>query len=119
VCPEDRRGGNLDRQPGHQPGDRGLSLAGPNPALSLTEGAGDHHRIMRGNRNKEIAHQLGTTEQVIKNYLHKVYDKLGVSDRLELALYCLHRKLYTKAPGTAATIGAPATDQLAINNTKL
>jgi DNA-binding NarL/FixJ family response regulator len=41
-------------------------------------------------RNKEIACQLGTTEQVIKNYLRKVYDKLGVSDRLELALYFLH-----------------------------
>ena len=41
-------------------------------------------------RNKEIAYQIGTTEQVIKNYLRKVYDKLGVSDRLELALYCLH-----------------------------
>jgi two-component system, NarL family, nitrate/nitrite response regulator NarL len=45
--------------------------------------------ITLGMRNKEIAHKLGTTEQVIKNYLRKVYDKLGVSDRLELALYCL------------------------------
>jgi len=33
------------------------------------------------------------TEQVIKNYLRKIYDKLGVSDRLELALYCLHNKI--------------------------
>jgi DNA-binding NarL/FixJ family response regulator len=49
--------------------------------------------ITQGKRNKEIAYQLGTTEQVIKNYLRKIYDKLGVSDRLELALYCLHHKL--------------------------
>jgi DNA-binding NarL/FixJ family response regulator len=49
--------------------------------------------ITRGMRNKEIAYQIGTTEQVIKNYLRKVYDKLGVSDRLELALYCLHHKI--------------------------
>jgi two-component system, NarL family, nitrate/nitrite response regulator NarL len=49
--------------------------------------------ITQGKRNKEIAYQLGTTEQVIKNYLRKVYDKLGVSDRLELALYCLHNRL--------------------------
>ncbi len=49
--------------------------------------------ITQGKRNKEIAFQLGTTEQVIKNYLRKVYDKLGVSDRLELALYCLHHKI--------------------------
>ena len=49
--------------------------------------------ITQGKRNKEIAYQLGTTEQVIKNYLRKIYDKLGVSDRLELALYCLHNKI--------------------------
>ncbi len=49
--------------------------------------------ISQGKRNKEIAFQLGTTEQVIKNYLRKIYDKLGVSDRLELALYCLHHKI--------------------------
>src|SRR5215469_12159542 len=49
--------------------------------------------ITQGKRNKEIAFQLGTTEQVIKNYLRKIYDKLRVSDRLELALYCLHNKI--------------------------
>ena len=49
--------------------------------------------ITQGKRNKEIAYQLGTTEQVIKNYLRKIYDKLGVSDRLELALYCLHNNI--------------------------
>jgi DNA-binding NarL/FixJ family response regulator len=49
--------------------------------------------ITQGKRNKEIAFQLGTTEQVIKNYLRKIYDKLGVSDRLELALYCLHNRI--------------------------
>ena len=42
--------------------------------------------VTQGMRNKEIATQLGTSEQVIKNYLRKIYDKLGVSDRLELAL---------------------------------
>jgi two-component system nitrate/nitrite response regulator NarL len=52
--------------------------------------------ITQGMRNKEIAFQLGTGEQVIKNYLCKIYDKLGVADRLELALYGLHNKI-TKA----------------------
>ena len=55
--------------------------------------------ITQGKRNKEIAFQLGTTEQVIKNYLRKVYDKLGVSDRLELALYCLHHELHKGQTG--------------------
>ena len=49
--------------------------------------------ITKGMRNKEIAFQLGTSEQVIKNYLRKIYDKLGVADRLELALYSLHNKI--------------------------
>jgi len=49
--------------------------------------------VTQGMRNKEIANEIGTTEQVVKNYLRKVYDKLGVSDRLELALYCIHHRL--------------------------
>ncbi len=52
-------------------------------------------------RNKEIAYQIGTTEQVVKNYLRKIYDKLGVADRLELALYCLHHKILQSHPGAA------------------
>jgi DNA-binding NarL/FixJ family response regulator len=70
------------------------SLTGPRvqPKLSKKELA-IISCITRGMRNKEIAYQIGTTEQVIKNYLRKVYDKLGVSDRLELALYCLHHQL--------------------------
>jgi DNA-binding NarL/FixJ family response regulator len=49
--------------------------------------------VTQGLRNKEIAQAVATTEQVVKNYLRKVYDKLGVSDRLELALYCMHHRL--------------------------
>jgi DNA-binding NarL/FixJ family response regulator len=56
--------------------------------------------ITQGKRNKEIAFQIGTTEQVIKNYLRKIYEKLGVSDRLELALYCLHHQLDKRAKET-------------------
>lgn len=49
--------------------------------------------VTQGLRNKDIAQEIATTEQVVKNYLRKVYDKLGVSDRLELALYCMHHHL--------------------------
>lgn len=52
--------------------------------------------VTQGLRNKEIAHEIHTSEQVIKNYLRKIYDKLGVSDRLELALYCIHHQLLKK-----------------------
>ena len=51
--------------------------------------------VTQGMKNKEIAMRVGTTEQVVKNYLRKVYDKLGVADRLELALYCLNNRVLT------------------------
>jgi hypothetical protein len=37
--------------------------------------------------NREIGQTIGTTEQVVKNYLRVIFDKLGVWSRLELALY--------------------------------
>jgi two-component system, NarL family, nitrate/nitrite response regulator NarL len=78
------------------------SLTNPRsqPRLSAKEHA-IIYCITQGKRNKEIATQIGTTEQVIKNYLRKIYDKLGVSDRLELALYCLHHQLTPDAPGNS------------------
>src|SRR4029077_18132963 len=60
--------------------------------------------IVQGYKNKEIANQLGTTEQVIKNYLRNVYDKIGVSDRLELALFTIHHRILAEA--AAATSGS-------------
>jgi DNA-binding NarL/FixJ family response regulator len=52
--------------------------------------------VTRGMRNKEIAEKLLISEQTVKNHLHNVYDKLGVSDRLELALYALHHQIVEK-----------------------
>ena len=43
--------------------------------------------VWEGQTNREIADVIGTTEQVIKNYLRNTFDKLGVWSRLELALY--------------------------------
>lgn len=43
--------------------------------------------VWQGRTNPEIAAALGTSEQVIKNHLRSVFDKLGVWSRLELALY--------------------------------
>jgi DNA-binding NarL/FixJ family response regulator len=65
--------------------------------------------VTQGMKNKEIAIRVGTTEQVVKNYLRKVYDKLGVADRLELALYCLSHHVVdgVKPPPIPAT-AAPA-----------
>jgi hypothetical protein len=43
--------------------------------------------VWDGQTNRQIASVIGTTEQVIKNYLRNTFDKLGVWSRLELALY--------------------------------
>jgi DNA-binding NarL/FixJ family response regulator len=53
--------------------------------------------IIQGCKNKEIALRLVTTEQVIKNYLRSIYDKTGVSDRLELALFTIHHRMLAEA----------------------
>jgi DNA-binding NarL/FixJ family response regulator len=50
--------------------------------------------IAQGYKNKEIAEKMFITEQTVKNHLHNVFDKLGVSDRLELALYAIHNSLH-------------------------
>ncbi|MBI4463945.1 MAG: response regulator transcription factor [Acidobacteria bacterium] len=47
--------------------------------------------VSQGFRNKEIAQRMFISEQTVKNHLHNIFDKVGVSDRLELALYAIHK----------------------------
>ena len=60
--------------------------------------------IVQGCKNKDIAQMLGTKEQVIKNYLRSIYDKSGVSDRLELALFTIHHRVLAEAAAKAGTL---------------
>ena len=53
--------------------------------------------IAQGFKNKDMAERLFISEQTVKNHLHNIFDKLGVSDRLELALYAIHHKLHDGA----------------------
>ena len=53
--------------------------------------------VSEGAKNREIGVRLGTKEQVVKNYLRSIYDKVGVSDRLELALYTVHHRTLAEA----------------------
>jgi DNA-binding NarL/FixJ family response regulator len=57
--------------------------------------------VVQGYKNRDIAGQLNTKEQVIKNYLRSVYDKTGVSDRLELALFTVHHRILAEAAAKA------------------
>jgi two-component system nitrate/nitrite response regulator NarL len=49
--------------------------------------------IVGGSSNKDIAQELSLSEQTVKNHLSNIFDKVGVSNRLELALYALHHRL--------------------------
>ncbi|HSS97589.1 MAG TPA: LuxR C-terminal-related transcriptional regulator [Terriglobales bacterium] len=51
--------------------------------------------VAQGLKNKEVADAIGTTEHVIKNYLRSIYDKLGLWNRVELALWYEARRFET------------------------
>ena len=48
--------------------------------------------VAQGLKNREVADEIGTTEHVVKNYLRVIYDKLGLWNRVELALWYEARK---------------------------
>ena len=53
--------------------------------------------VAQGLKNKEVADQIGTTEHVVKNYLRVIYDKLGLWNRVELALWYEARRFESAA----------------------
>ena len=55
--------------------------------------------VAQGYKNKEMAEKMFISEQTVKNHLHNIFDKLGVSDRLELALYAIHKGLHLPPAG--------------------
>jgi DNA-binding NarL/FixJ family response regulator len=58
--------------------------------------------LMQGLRNREIASTLSITEQTVKNHLRTIFDKVGVSDRLELVLYAIHHQMEISPPASAS-----------------
>jgi DNA-binding NarL/FixJ family response regulator len=68
--------------------------------------------VAEGLSNREIAQRLGLTEHTVKNYLFRIFDKLGVSKRVEVVLYAY-------SLGNAASSDAPPQDKKALaTNTK-
>ena len=70
----------------------------PRPRPAHAQGDA-HRRPHRPGMQKQARSPCAsrTTEQVIKNYLRSIYDKTGVSDRLELALFTIHHRMLAQA----------------------
>ena len=58
--------------------------------------------VAQGLKNRDVADAIGTTEHVVKNYLRVIYDKLGLWNRVELALWYESRR---NEPELAGAIG--------------
>jgi DNA-binding NarL/FixJ family response regulator len=55
--------------------------------------------VTEGCSNKEVAFRLTITEDTVKRHLTNIFDKVGMSTRLELALFALKNKLAVKKNG--------------------
>jgi two-component system, NarL family, nitrate/nitrite response regulator NarL len=53
--------------------------------------------VTEGCSNKDVALRLGITEDTVKRHLTNIFDKVGMSSRLELALFALKNSLVGKA----------------------
>jgi two-component system response regulator DevR len=58
--------------------------------------------VAQGLKNRDVADAIGTTEHVVKNYLRVIYDKLGLWNRVELALWYESRRHESHIPAGVA-----------------
>jgi two-component system nitrate/nitrite response regulator NarL len=65
------------------------------------------HMVAEGFSNREISERLELSEHTIKNYLFRVFEKLGVSTRVELTLYALKRGKVPRTRPQSATKPEP------------
>jgi DNA-binding NarL/FixJ family response regulator len=71
--------------------------------------------VLEGASNRDIALRFRLSEQTVKNHLARVFDKVGVSSRLELALYARHHEILGRRaapPGVAPSVVGSARSQV-------
>jgi DNA-binding NarL/FixJ family response regulator len=82
-------------------GGRKPAQASRRPIESLTKRERDIvSAVLQGATNKDVSRQFGLSESTVKNHLTHIFDKLGVANRLELALFAVHHHLLDTPQGS-------------------
>ena len=71
------------------------------------------HLVAEGMTNRDISQELKLSEHTVRNYLFRIFNKVGTSNRLELALYAIDRREGLEQQNTVAALEASVvgTDQ--------
>ncbi len=56
--------------------------------------------VAEGLTNREVSHQLNLSEHTVRNYLFRIFEKLGISSRVELVLYALNQRQSAQSSGS-------------------
>jgi two-component system, NarL family, nitrate/nitrite response regulator NarL len=73
--------------------------------------------VAEGLTNRQIAERLKLTEHTVKNYLFRIFDKLGVSSRVEVVLYAVRNSVPHAAPTPSVRRLSPAASRLTATET--
>jgi len=87
------------------------ALAAPPPPITNAKGAPLLTKreqtlvqlVTEGRSNKDISRELNLSEHTVRNYLFRIFNKLGTSSRLELALYALNQRQSVREPAAASS----------------
>jgi DNA-binding NarL/FixJ family response regulator len=75
--------------------------------------------VAEGMTNREVAHRLKLTEHTVKNYLFRIFDKLGVSSRVEVVLYALgNGPRAIESPGQPVAVPRKSATRMAVSMRK-
>jgi DNA-binding NarL/FixJ family response regulator len=76
------------------------------PGLLTKREEGVVHLVAEGLTNRDISHQLNLSEHTVRNYLFRIFNKVGTSSRLELALYAIDHQQNSLAAMDEPPVGA-------------